>query len=487
MKPDFLEAHNNLGFTLKELGRLEEAAVIYKQAIILKPDFADAHNNLGNTLNQVGRLEEAEACLRQAIILKPGFVEAHNNLGFTLKELGRLEEAAVIYKQAIILKPDFAEAHNNLGGTLQELNKLEEAEVSLRQAIVLKPDFAKAYLNLGNTLKNLGRLEEAEVSYRKSIKLKPDFADAHNNLGNTLNEVGRLEEAEACLRQAIILKPGFVEAHNNLGGTLQELNKLEEAEACLRQAIILKPDFADAHNNLGKTLYIKGFEVSALESIEKANKINPQSKNFKLLLGFMKARKSRKESEIVFDDTSNTASFPGLTSNILILNRVVEAELIANLYGMSSRKLDKTRDARYGSGRCSLGFSLFEDTRSIIKTVAKDLTKIMMEAVKSDVYIYDSFFNILGAGGGSTPHKHLNKLDKEIAFNLGKKKYSLVYYISVGDQNCSEPGILKLYDPVEDILPSEGMITIIPASRKHSAVYGGVTDRVMIGVNFYSL
>jgi len=238
---------------------------------------------------------------------------------------------------------------------------------------------------------------------------------------------------------------------------------------------------------LGKTLYIKGFEVSALESIEKANKINPQSKNFKLLLGFMKARKSRKESEIVFDDTSNTASFPGLTSNILILNRVVEAELIANLYGMSSRKLDKTRDARYGSGRCSLGFSLFEDTRSIIKTVAKDLTKIMMEAVKSDVYIYDSFFNILGAGGGSTPHKHLNKLDKEIAFNLGKKKYSLVYYISVGDQNCSEPGILKLYDPVEDILPSEGMITIIPASRKHSAVYGGVTDRVMIGVNFYSL
>jgi len=31
------------------------------------------------------------------------------------------------------------------------------------------------------------------------------------------------------------------------------------------------------------------------------------------------------------------------------------------------------------------------------------------------------------------------------------------------------------------------MITIIPSSRMHSAVYGGKTDRVMIGVNFYSL
>jgi len=31
------------------------------------------------------------------------------------------------------------------------------------------------------------------------------------------------------------------------------------------------------------------------------------------------------------------------------------------------------------------------------------------------------------------------------------------------------------------------MITIIPAGRKHSAVYGGKKDRVIIGVNFYSL
>jgi hypothetical protein len=71
--------------------------------------------------------------------------------------------------------------------------------------------------------------------------------------------------------------------------------------------------------------------------------------------------------------------------------------------------------------------------------------------------------------------------------NLGKQKYSLQYYLSVGDQNCSEPGMLKLYEPTEDVLPGEGMITIIPASRMHSAVYNGKTDRVMIGVNFYSL
>jgi len=201
----------------------------------------------------------------------------------------------------------------------------------------------------------------------------------------------------------------------------------------------------------------------------------------------MKSRKSCEGSKAVIGDASKVNAFRGLTSNPLILNRVVEADLISYIYRMSSRAFDKTKDARYGRGACSLDFSLFEDTSSIIKTIVEDLTKIMMEAVKSDIYIFDSFFNILCAGGGSTPHCHLNKLDKHIGLNLGKQKYSLVYYLAVGDQNCSEPGILKLYDPVEDILPCDGMLTIIPASREHSAVYDGTTDRIMIGVNFYSL
>ena len=111
----------------------------------------------------------------------------------------------------------------------------------------------------------------------------------------------------------------------------------------------------------------------------------------------------------------------------------------------------------------------------------------MMEAVKSEIHIYDSFFNIIGNGGGSTPHKHLNELDLDTGCNLGKQKYSLVYYLSVGDQTDSEPGILKLNDPVEDILPCDGMIVIIPANREHSAIYNGKTDRIMIGVNFYSI
>ena len=46
MKPDYAEAHSNVGNTLQELGRFDRAELSYKQAIALKPDFAEAHSML---------------------------------------------------------------------------------------------------------------------------------------------------------------------------------------------------------------------------------------------------------------------------------------------------------------------------------------------------------------------------------------------------------------------------------------------------------
>ena len=86
----------------------------YRRALELKPDFAEAHNNLGGAFKEQGRLEEADACFRRALELKPDYVEAHSNLGSVFKDQGRLEEAIACYRRALELKPDFAEVHSNL-------------------------------------------------------------------------------------------------------------------------------------------------------------------------------------------------------------------------------------------------------------------------------------------------------------------------------------------------------------------------------------
>ena len=110
---------------------------------------------------------------------------------------------------------------------------------------------------------------------------------------------------------------------------------------------------------------------------------------------------------------------------------------------------------------------------------------ILTDSFKSDIFISESFFTIFRSGGGLISHSHLSQLDKIKFIDLSTKKYSLVYYLSVGDQNCNEPGILKLENPHQDILPNNGLIIIFPAERKHSVFYKGEKDRIIIGVNFY--
>ena len=124
----------------------------------------------------------------------------------------------------------------------------------------------------------------------------------------------------------------------------------------------------------------------------------------------------------------------------------------------------------------------------IIKLLEKDLITLLKENLKRDIYIHESFSTILGkSGGGLNKHNHIAGLDLLKGINLSKKKFSLVYYLSIGDQNCNEPGYLSLYEPEEKILPNKGMIITFPADRYHSIIYNGTKVRVAIVVNYYAI
>jgi Flp pilus assembly protein TadD len=435
---------------------------------------------------QSGRLGDAEILALSITRDFPNHNFSWMILAAVFKAIGRNTEALNANQTAVELSPQDAEAHSNLGVTLQELGRLNEAEVSLRQAIVLKPNYPEAHNNLGNALKEQGRLDEAEASYRQAIVLKPGYANAHSNLGATLQELGRLDEAEARYIQAIALKPNYAEAYSNLGVTLQELGRLEEAEESLKHAITLKPNFALAHYGLTKVLYNMSYKDSALESIKKANVIDPKSKDFSLLLSVLQARKARENTAEGVKNTITSDCLIIPASKILELNRSVEQELITYLYSRKLLDLDKEKDPSFGDTRGSK-YDLFEDNHPRIQKLEIDLHSILSKAFNSDIFIKDSFFSIFGAGGGTTRHQHVDKNDKDSTFSLAKQKYALVYYLSVGDQDCTAPGFLKFYEPSEEILPKKGLITIFPAERYHSSFYSGKKDRVIVGVNFYTL
>jgi Flp pilus assembly protein TadD len=436
-------------------------------------------------LNVTGRKSEALSVNKKAVEVAPQDPEGYSNLGFNLQELGHLEEAEATLRQAIALNSEYAEAWNNLGLTLFVLNRIEEAENALRECLKLNPLVSKARSNLALALLNQGRLEESEKELKKSILLDSSYCQAYVNLSNALAELGRPDDAEKKLRQALKYNYIFGPLLLALGFLLSNQGRVGEAEVNLKKAIIINPADGLSLGELGCVRHAVNDFFSSVKMFRRSFECDCKSQMNEVRYLTLKSRLKRKEQIGSTRIPTLLPTHTTLKNNLMVLNRTVETQLLEDLYSLAFRTLDITKDARFGAGKCSLDFNLFELERGIIKTVAEDLVGIMSEAVNSEIYVFDSFFNILGAGGGTHPHNHLKPFDEKM--DLGKNKYSLVYYLSVGDQQCSEPGILKLYDPDEEILPSEGTIIIIPADRLHSAIYGGIKDRVMIGVNFYAI
>ena len=212
--------YGNLAAICGMQGRFDELIDLLKKALSLKPNYSDAHNNLGVALKGKGDLDAAIDSYKQAIKLRPNHPEAHKNLGNALKEQGDLTAAIASYNKALSLKPNYLDPHYNLGVTLQEQGDLTAAIASYKQAIRLRPNCPEALNNLGIALQGQGDLTAAIASYKQAIQLKPNYPKALNNLGIALMEQGDLTAAIASYKQAIKLKPNSPEAQWNLSITL---------------------------------------------------------------------------------------------------------------------------------------------------------------------------------------------------------------------------------------------------------------------------
>ena len=155
-----------------------DAEARFRWALTLDPNFVDAINNLGTTLRAQDRDTEAVAWYRRALVLRPGHPPAHYNLGLALSKRGELEAAAISYRAALAGPTDpattdkLAGVHDALAQTLMELQRYDEALAVCRARCALKPNEARGEWRKSLALLTLGRFREGWSKYERRWELE---------------------------------------------------------------------------------------------------------------------------------------------------------------------------------------------------------------------------------------------------------------------------------------------------------------------------
>jgi len=202
--------------TLLHVRYWQNGVTLFDHALRVTYMNSRAHYNLGISLIDLGKFNEAIYHFEYAIRLEPEYAGSYGYMGIALAGQGRIDEALDFYHEALRIKQDDEKTHNNLGVALAGKGMFNEAIEHFQEALKIRPDYVYANRNMGDALVRLGKTEEAIGYYEKALKIDRDNAVTHNNLGLALAKAGRDREAIGHFQEALKIDPYYEYAINNL-------------------------------------------------------------------------------------------------------------------------------------------------------------------------------------------------------------------------------------------------------------------------------
>ncbi len=133
------------GYLLHLLGSYEQAVDKFRESVALHPT-AEGHTFLGWSLSELGRLDEAIAECKTAIEIDPDYGNPYNDIGVYLIDLGRADEAVPWLEKAIKAERYccYQFPHFNLGRIRMLQGEPERARESFRRALEHDPRYVPA-------------------------------------------------------------------------------------------------------------------------------------------------------------------------------------------------------------------------------------------------------------------------------------------------------------------------------------------------------
>jgi tetratricopeptide (TPR) repeat protein len=227
-EPKNFQAHANLGSTLRQLGRCEEANASFSAAEAgLKS--ADLYTEWGFCLGQSNKWDNATAKLEKANELTPGAAES-SNVGWAYynyaasdqankdEEAARpkLEKAKEFLQRAVEIDAKLDAAYVNLGSTNNSLGNFAEAVSVLKIALSLRSDWPIALTQIGFGYRGLRDFKNAINAFKRVADLDPRNARALFDLGDIYFAAGNKKEAQKIRAELAKIDPAMASQLDNV-------------------------------------------------------------------------------------------------------------------------------------------------------------------------------------------------------------------------------------------------------------------------------
>jgi tetratricopeptide (TPR) repeat protein len=308
------QAMISIAVALQEQERSDEAIDVLREVLSLSPGRLTIHHDMGRIFIALGRLQEAAIEFREEISLQKAAKRtggqalgmAHEGLGIAASTMGDDKTALEAFDSLSAL-PDFTltvEGRYHLGLVLSRVERHEEAAAAFRTVLEGDPGHRGALQSLARSAQVLGLAEERksalqrfqtlyledETNRRRAVRVKNLIADAQRESG-----AGDLEAAVALMEEAVQLDPTKQDIQTMLASLLRRTGDPARAKQIVREVLEKQPLNALAHHELGRIQTANGDLVAALASLEQAARLEPMSTTFHTSLAQMYFRMRRNE------------------------------------------------------------------------------------------------------------------------------------------------------------------------------------------------
>ncbi|MCB1049449.1 MAG: sulfatase-like hydrolase/transferase [Acidobacteria bacterium] len=192
-----------------------------------------------------------------------------------LMNSGDFQAAKGILEPLVLENPGNLPFLQQLALVNQELGRAEQAIFQFEQAVKLSPELHFTHLNLAKAFHHFQHYEQAEKAYWDTLNRYPRAEEAWLGLAEIAHLQNDLKKEDQILRSA--LSQGVVSGRIQmaLGSLALNLNKPEQAIPFIAEAVRLNPEHWLSWYLLGLAQRQIGQNQEALESLLRANQLQP--------------------------------------------------------------------------------------------------------------------------------------------------------------------------------------------------------------------